>query len=238
MRLEFLLLVAGAAAALGLSPPPLGLVLPQDEGPLKIRCLAPRSYTGSTFELFPVGASAPVQSVAAEPDQHMVDFPLDEATPPSRCYRCRYRSYNGSAWQVSAFSVELVVNASDDSGCHAPTAAPTVPVSTALQQGRSWLVPVAVSAAVLVLLLLAAAAAAAWRVEARRQRAKRERVSCWTETQFPTTELSYDNCAYAASVIPQAGAVGGSSPVLASPHRDSRASPAAAPHFSTFRSLA
>ncbi|XP_072704660.1 protein HIDE1 isoform X1 [Ciconia boyciana] len=211
MRLELLLFVTGAVAAPGLSPPPLGLLSQGDGGPLKISCFAPRSYTGSTFELFVVGAGVPVQSVSAKPGQHKADFTLDGATPASRCYWCRYRSSNGSAWQMSAFSTEIMVNASGDAGCQPPTATPTgqpLPTSTALWQGRSWLLPVAVSVAGLVLLLLAAAAAAAWQVEARRQRAKRQQASCWTETRYPTTELSYDNCAYAITVVSE-GRLGG-----------------------------
>ncbi|XP_054039507.1 protein HIDE1 isoform X1 [Rissa tridactyla] len=238
MKLEFLLLVAGAVTAPTLSPPPLGLLSPEDGGPPKITCFAPRSYAGSTFELFAVGASVPTQSISAEPGEHRVDFTLDEATPASRCYRCRYRSHNSSAWQVSAFSMEIVVNASSDAGCHPSTTADTghpLPTSTTLRQDQSWLLPVAVSMASLVLLLLAAAAVAAWQAEARRQRAKRQPASCWTETRYPTTELSYDNCIYAVSVNMPPGPGDGTG---TSPQIDPRASPPAAPHFSTFRSLA
>lgn len=241
MRLEFLFLVAGAVAVPRLSPPPLGLLSREDGGPPKISCFAPRSYAGSTFELFAAGAGVPAQSVSAEPDQHKVVFTLDGATPTSRCYRCRYRSYNGSAWQTSAFSMEIVVNASGDAGCHPPTAAPTgrpLPTSMTLRQDPSWLIPVAVGVAGLVLLLLAAVAVAAWRVEARRRQAKRQQASCWTETRYPTTELSYDNCGYTVGVNTQPGAGGGTGMFPASPQRDPRVSPPAAPHFSTFRSLA
>lgn len=106
-----------------LLPPPLGLLAPEDEGPLKIICFAPRSFAGSTFELFAAGAGIAVQSVSAEPGQHKVDFTLDGA---SRCYRCRYRSYNGSAWQASAFSTDIVVNgAGGDAAGVAPGAPPT-----------------------------------------------------------------------------------------------------------------
>ncbi|XP_064293313.1 protein HIDE1 [Phalacrocorax carbo] len=245
MRLGFLLVVAGAVAAQRLVPP-LGLFTQWGEGPPKVSCIAPRSYAGSTFELFAVGAGDPTRSVSAKPDQHMVDFTLDGAVPASRCYQCRYRSYNGSAWQTSEFSAEIVVNASGDAGCHPPTAAPTgrpLPTSTTLQQDRPWLLPVAVGAAVLVLLLLAVAAVTAWRVETRRQRAKRQEASCWTETRFPTTELSYDNCAYAVGMNTEAGAGGSTGTSPASPQRHppaspAPASPAPAPHFSTFRSLA
>ncbi|XP_074881246.1 protein HIDE1 isoform X1 [Buteo buteo] len=241
MRLEFLLFVAGAMAAPRLSPLPLGLLFQEDGGSLKITCIAPESYTGSTFELFAMGADVPAQSVSANPGQHKVDFTLDGTALASRCYRCRYRSYNGSAWQMSAFSMEIVVNALGDTGCHPPPAAPTghpLPTSTTLRQDRSWLLPVAISVAVLVLLLLAAAVVVACRVEARRQRAKRQQASCWTEMQYPTTELSYDNCAYTVSMNAQPGAANGTGTRPASPQRYPQASPPAAPHFSTFRSLA
>ncbi|XP_040437456.1 protein HIDE1 isoform X3 [Falco naumanni] len=184
MRLPCFLLLAGAVAAPGLAPPPLGLLSQQDGGPLKISCFAPRGYTGSTFELFAAGAGVPVQSVSAQPGQHKVDFTLDEATTTSQCYRCRYRSYNGSAWQVSAFSMEIVVDASSDGACHPPTAWP-LPTTTTLRQDGSWILPVAVSVAGLVLVVLVVAAVVAWRVEARRQRAKRQEASCWTETRCP-----------------------------------------------------
>ncbi|KAM6038301.1 uncharacterized protein VSU04_015747, partial [Chlamydotis macqueenii] len=165
MRLELLFLLAGAAAAPTLSPAPLALLSRRDEGGLKISCFAPRGYAGSTFELFAAGAGVPVRSVSAEPGQHRVEFNLDDAAAAARCYRCRYRSSNGSAWQPSAFSTEIVANASGDAGCRPPAAAPTgrpLPTSTTLRQDRSWLLPVAGGAAGLVL-LLAAAAAAAWR---------------------------------------------------------------------------
>ncbi|XP_075594228.1 protein HIDE1 isoform X1 [Balearica regulorum gibbericeps] len=233
MRLKLLLLALGAVVAPRLSPSPLGVLSQGDEGPPKITCFAPRRYAGSTFDLFAVGAGVPAQSVSAEQDQNKVDFTLDGATATSRCYRCRYRSYNGSAWQMSAFSTEIVVNASSDAACHPPTAAPTgrpLPTSMTLRQDRSWLLPVAVGAAVLVLLVLAVAAVAAWRVEAGRRRAKRQEASCWTETRYPTTELSYDNCAYAVGVNAQPADGTGTGTALASPP--------AAPHFSTFRSLA
>ncbi|XP_067170729.1 protein HIDE1 isoform X2 [Apteryx mantelli] len=201
MMMKFLFLVAGAVAAPELSPPPLGLLSGEEGGPVRISCFAPRNYAGSTFELFGVGASRPVQSVSAEPGQYKVDFVLDGAALGFRCYRCRYRSYNGSAWQSSHFSTEIMVNASADSSC-APPAVPTGPpwpTATTLRQDRSWLLPVALSAAGLVL-LVAVLAVVAQRVKARRQQTKRDQESCWTETRYPTTELSYENCTFAVSL--------------------------------------
>lgn len=159
MRLKLLLLVAGAVAAPQLAPAPLGLV----SGAARISCFAPRRFAGSTFELFVAGRTGPVQSIAAEPGQNKVDFILDEAPAGSRCYRCRYRSYNGSAWQASELSAEIAVNASEDAAClpDFTPAPPPAPTSAARLGARPWLLPVVLSAAVLV--LLAAAAAVAWR---------------------------------------------------------------------------
>ncbi|KAM6394835.1 protein HIDE1, partial [Rhynochetos jubatus] len=228
---------AGAVVTSGLSPSPLGLLVHRD--PLKITCIAPRRYAGSTFELLATDAGGPARVVTAEPDQHKVDFTLDGLIPPSRCYRCRYRSFNGSAWQTSAFSTDIMVNDSGDAGCRPPTATPSgrpLPTSATLRQDRSWLLPVGVSAAGLALLLVAAVGAAAWRVKAGRQRAKRQEASCWTETPYPTTELTDDN--YGAAV--SGGGRGGprAQPGLGSapPPRDPWASPPATPHLSTFRS--
>ncbi|KAM6233249.1 protein HIDE1 isoform 2-T2 [Porphyrio hochstetteri] len=162
MRLKILLLVLGAVAAPRLSPSPLGLLTHED--PPKISCFAPRRYTGSTFELLAVGAGVPLQSVTAAPGQHHVEFTLDGAS--SRCYRCRYRSYNGSAWQTSELSAEIVVTGSGVDVCHPPTTTPTdqpLPTSATLRQDPSWLLPVVVGATVLALVVLVAAALVAWR---------------------------------------------------------------------------
>ncbi|XP_014815299.1 PREDICTED: histone-arginine methyltransferase CARM1-like [Calidris pugnax] len=118
MKVEFFLLVAGAVAAPGLSPPPppLGLLFQEEGGPPKISCIAPLSYAGSTFELFPVGSDLPTQRISAQPGQHRGEFTLDETPPSSRCYRCRYRSFNGSAWEVSGFSMEMVLDGTATGG--------------------------------------------------------------------------------------------------------------------------
>lgn len=84
-----------------LLPAPLVLPLPPEPGSPRIRCFAPRSFPGSTFELLQGTPGIPVGVVAAPPDQHWVDFSLPGAP---RCYRCRYRSHNGSAWLESELS--------------------------------------------------------------------------------------------------------------------------------------
>ncbi|XP_062454322.1 protein HIDE1 [Rhea pennata] len=241
MVMKFLFLVAGAVAAPELSPPPLSLLSGEEGGPVRISCFSPRNYAGSTFELFGTGASRPVQSVSAEPGQYKVDFILDGAGLGSRCYRCRYRSYNGSAWQSSHFSAEVMVNASADSSCAAPAvpSSPPQPTAMTLQQARSWILPVALSVAGLVL-LVAVLAVVAQRAKARRQRTKREQESCWTETRYPTTELSYENCAFPVSLSGRWGAESGRG-TAPSPEPPER-SPAGAsfpetPHFSTFKAF-
>ncbi|XP_069739114.1 uncharacterized protein [Phaenicophaeus curvirostris] len=212
MRLQLLLLAAlrllplGAGAAVGPGgsvrrprptgpsvapgpsplPAPLGLVVPRDEGPPEIRCLAPRRFAGATFELFAAGAAVAAKSLAAQPDQHAVNFPLDEAAGTSRCLRCRYRRFDGRSWQVSAFSAAIAVDAAGDTGaCHVPTAAPTnrpsrrgsrtgnsisataapsrQPSTFSHLPRRPWLVPVAAGTAGLVLLVVTVAALATWR---------------------------------------------------------------------------
>nr|XP_041567766.1 uncharacterized protein LOC115491799 isoform X2 [Taeniopygia guttata] len=85
-------------AAPRLLPPPLLLRLPPEPGPARIRCLAPRRFTGSTFELLRGVPPVPVRSVPAAPDRHWVEFSVPGA---ARCLRCRYRSHNGSAWLES-----------------------------------------------------------------------------------------------------------------------------------------
>lgn len=133
LLLLLLLLLSGAAAA---PPPPLGLLLRTDSA-LRIGCFAPRSFAGSTFELFAMGSRVPVRSVPAEPQQHTVEFELDGAAAASRCYWCRYRSYNGSAWETSELSEGIAVNGTDDAGCSIPAAGtdPPLPCSPPLQLG-------------------------------------------------------------------------------------------------------
>ncbi|KAM6229530.1 LOW QUALITY PROTEIN: uncharacterized protein M6G45_015723 [Spheniscus humboldti] len=78
--------LAGAVAVPRLSLPPLGLL--EDGGPPKISCFAPRSYAGSTFELFAVGAGVPAQSVSAEPDHPILLILPERFFPPSPSGLC------------------------------------------------------------------------------------------------------------------------------------------------------
>ncbi|XP_066196498.1 uncharacterized protein [Sylvia atricapilla] len=153
-----------------LLPAPLVLLLPSEPGPPRLRCLAPRRFPGSTFELLP-GMPAgmpglPVRSVLAAPDQHWAEFSLPGT---ARCWRCRYRNHNGSAWLESELSP--VIGSSDlgDVECHLGDPGVTGPPPTAgtLRNDPSWLLPVSLGVAVPGLLL--GAAAVAWR-GLRRQR--------------------------------------------------------------------
>lgn len=94
---------AGAAASPSL-PPPLGLLTRR--APPTVTCLSPRRFAGAAFDL--LVADTPVRSVSAPPGRHEVQFTLDGAVT-SRCYRCRYRHRNGSAWETSAPSAEIAV---------------------------------------------------------------------------------------------------------------------------------
>ncbi|XP_071275153.1 uncharacterized protein [Agelaius tricolor] len=92
---------SGTAAAPRLLPAPLLLRLPPEPGPPRIRCLAPRRFAGSTFELLRGLPAVPVRSLPAAPDRHWAEFALPGA---AGCFRCRYRSHNGSAWLESELS--------------------------------------------------------------------------------------------------------------------------------------
>nr|XP_013807496.1 PREDICTED: protein HIDE1 [Apteryx mantelli mantelli] len=77
-------------------------------------------------------------------------------------------------------------------------------------------------------------------VKARRQQTKRDQESCWTETRYPTTELSYENCTFAVSLSGSRGAESGrtTAPSPEPPEkRPSRAASPETPHFSTFKAL-
>ncbi|XP_053789048.1 translation initiation factor IF-2-like isoform X2 [Vidua chalybeata] len=164
------------SAAPRLLPAPLLLQLPPEPGPPRIRCLAPRRFTGSTFELLRGVPGLPVRSVPAAPDRHWADFSLPGA---ARCFRCRYRSHNGSAWLESEPSPGTGGSDLGDTECQPSTGTAAGPAPTAgtvrdgtgtarngtgtLQNDPSWLLPVSVGAAVPGLLLLLGAAAVGWR---------------------------------------------------------------------------
>ncbi|KAM4880177.1 uncharacterized protein FYW23_014374 isoform 1-T1 [Sylvia borin] len=115
-----------------LLPAPLVLLLPSEPGPPRLRCLAPRRFPGSTFELLPGMPGGmpglPVRSVLAAPDQHWAEFSLPGT---ARCWRCRYRNHNGSAWLESELSP--VIGSSDlgDAECHLGDPGVTGPPPTA-----------------------------------------------------------------------------------------------------------
>nr|XP_041567768.1 uncharacterized protein LOC115491799 isoform X5 [Taeniopygia guttata] len=154
-------------AAPRLLPPPLLLRLPPEPGPARIRCLAPRRFTGSTFELLRGVPPVPVRSVPAAPDRHWVEFSVPGA---ARCLRCRYRSHNGSAWLESEPSPATGGPDLGDAECEPSTGTGTPQNGTGTPQSDpSWLLPVSVGAAVPGLLLLLGAAAVGWRGLRRRR---------------------------------------------------------------------
>nr|XP_041567767.1 uncharacterized protein LOC115491799 isoform X4 [Taeniopygia guttata] len=168
-------------AAPRLLPPPLLLRLPPEPGPARIRCLAPRRFTGSTFELLRGVPPVPVRSVPAAPDRHWVEFSVPGA---ARCLRCRYRSHNGSAWLESEPSPATGGPDLGDAECEPSTGTGTPQNGTGTPQSGtgiprngtgtpqndpSWLLPVSVGAAVPGLLLLLGAAAVGWRGLRRRR---------------------------------------------------------------------
>ncbi|XP_041567767.2 uncharacterized protein [Taeniopygia guttata] len=161
-------------AAPRLLPPPLLLRLPPEAAPARIRCLAPRRFTGSTFELLRGVPPVPVRSVPAAPDRHWVEFSVPGA---ARCLRCRYRSHNGSAWLESEPSPATGGSDLGDAECEPSTGTGTPQNGTGTpwngtgipQNDPSWLVPVSVGAAVPGLLLLLGAAAVGWRGLRRRR---------------------------------------------------------------------
>ncbi|KAG6925971.1 chromosome 19 orf 38 [Chelydra serpentina] len=131
---------------------------------------------------------------------------------------------------MSEFSnvVEIAVAAT-------PTAPPSA--STVAPEGSPWLLPVSLSVAGALLLTvgLVVAVVAVRRVNARRQQLKRDRESCWTDTNFPTTGMSFDNCLFTVSVE-----ASGSQDACISPgsrKRLSSTSSLGTNSFSTFKSL-
>ncbi|CAN8175356.1 unnamed protein product [Coccothraustes coccothraustes] len=164
-------------AAPRLLPAPLLLRLPPEPGPPRIRCLAPRRFTGSTFELLRGLPALPVRSLPAAPDRHWAEFALPGA---AGCFRCRYRSHNGSAWLESELSPGTGGSDLGDAECQPSTGTGTAagPAPTAgtpwngtgtLRNDPPWLLPVSVGVAVPGLLLLLGAATVAGRGLRRRR---------------------------------------------------------------------
>ncbi|XP_066426622.1 uncharacterized protein [Molothrus aeneus] len=166
---------SGTAAAPRLLPAPLLLRLPPEPGPPRIRCVAPRRFTGSTFELLRGLPAVPVRSLPAAPDRHWAEFALPGA---AGCFRCRYRSHNGSAWLESELSPGTGGSDLGDAECQPSTGTAAAPAPTAetpwngtgtLQNDPPWVLPVSVGVAFPGLLLLLGAATAARRGVRRRR---------------------------------------------------------------------
>ncbi|XP_044850352.1 protein HIDE1 isoform X4 [Mauremys mutica] len=194
MSLRILFLLAGSLAGPSLTPAPL-LYLDMSSDPpargdsTRLVCIAPRAYVDSEFWLLKMDLVQPVQTLFASEAQHHVTFILGNVTgKDAGQYRCRYRSYNGSARQMSEFSnvVEIAVA-----------------------------------------------------VNTRRQQLKRDRESCWTETNFPTTDMSFDNGLFTVSVKMDLEATGSQDACISpgSRKRLSSASSLGTNSFSTFKSL-
>ncbi|XP_024062899.1 protein HIDE1 isoform X3 [Terrapene carolina triunguis] len=240
MSLRILFLLAGSLAGPSLTPAPLFYLDVSSDPPARgdsarLVCIAPRAYVESEFWLLKMDLAQPVQTLFASEAQHQVTFILGNVTgKDAGQYRCRYRRYNESAWQMSKFSnvVEIAMAAT-------PTAPP--PASTAAPEGSPWLLPVTLSVAGALLLTvgLVVAVVAVRRVNARRQQLKRDRESCWTERNFPTTDMSFDNGLFTVSVKMDLEATGSQDACISPGSRKSlrSASSLGTNSFSTFKSL-
>ncbi|XP_034648258.1 protein HIDE1 [Trachemys scripta elegans] len=240
MSLRILFLLAGSLAGPSLTPAPLFYLDVSSDPPARgdsarLVCIAPSAYVESEFWLLKTDLAQPVQMLFASEAQHQVTFILGNVTgKDAGQYRCQYRRYNGSAWQMSKFSnvVEIVVAAT-------PTAPP--PASTAAPEGSPWLLPVTLSVAGALLLTvgLVVAVVAVRRVNARRQQLKRDQESCWTERNFPTTDMSFDNGLFTVSVTMDLEATGSQDAYISPGSRKSLRSTSSlgTNSFSTFKSL-
>ncbi|XP_043362277.1 protein HIDE1 isoform X2 [Dermochelys coriacea] len=240
MSLRILFLLAGSLADPSLTPAPLFYLDMTSDPPAqgdsaRLMCIAPKAYVDSEFWLLKTDLAQPVQTLFASEAQHYVTFILENITrKDAGQYRCKYYSYNGSARQMSEFSnmVEIAVAAT-------PTAPP--PASMAAPDGSPWLLPVSLSMAGALLLIvgLVVAVVAVRRVNIRRQQLKRDRESCWTETSFPTTDMSFDNCLFTVSAKMDLEATGSQDACISpgSRKRLSSASSLGTNSFSTFKSL-
>ncbi|XP_074836486.1 protein HIDE1 [Carettochelys insculpta] len=210
--------------------------LPAQGDTVRLVCIAPRAYVASEFCLLRTGQALPVQTLFASEAQHSVTFVLGNITgKEAGQYRCRYRSYSGSIGQTSEFS--NVVEIEEEAG----TPAALSPAPTAAPAGSPWLLPVTLSVAACLLLSLGlvGAVVAVRRVSSRRQQLKRDRESCWTETNFPTTDMSFDNSLFTISVKADVEAAGSQEVCIfpASRKRLHSASSLETSNFSTFKSV-
>ncbi|XP_006023537.1 protein HIDE1 isoform X1 [Alligator sinensis] len=225
--LRFLFLVAGSLAALSRAPMPLAYLATAAEDirtgdSISICCTAPSTYLGSWFDLLRTDVAEPLQSQQAPHNQHNVTFMLGSVTAgDSGHYYCRYHYVNGTALVTSNPSnmVEILV------------------------PGPGWFLPMALSVAGAVLLALVLLAVVVTKqVKARRQQIRRDQDSCWTETGFPTTELSFDNGVFVGPVKSDREAMGSPGTCLP-PGPQKRLTSATStssqemPEFSTFKAL-
>ncbi|XP_075772252.1 protein HIDE1 isoform X3 [Pelodiscus sinensis] len=186
LRILFLLAVPGSLAGPSLTPAPLFYLdvashPPAQGDTVKLMCIAPRGYEGSEFWLLRTGQAQPVQMLFASEAQHNVTFILGNITHrDAGQYKCCYHSYNGSARQASQLSNMVQIEVA----------------------GSTWLLPVTLGVAGVLLLSvgLVVAVVAVRRVNSRRRQLKRDQDSCWTERNFPTTDMSFDNCLFTVSV--------------------------------------
>ncbi|XP_038235339.1 protein HIDE1 isoform X3 [Dermochelys coriacea] len=238
MSLRILFLLAGSLADPSLTPAPLFYLDMTSDPPAqgdsaRLMCIAPKAYVDSEFWLLKTDLAQPVQTLFASEAQHYVTFILENITrKDAGQYRCKYYSYNGSARQMSEFSnmVEIAV------------------------AGSPWLLPVSLSMAGALLLIVGLVVAVvavrrgtrnvetgSWAacVNIRRQQLKRDRESCWTETSFPTTDMSFDNCLFTVSAKMDLEATGSQDACISpgSRKRLSSASSLGTNSFSTFKSL-
>ncbi|XP_042305506.1 protein HIDE1 isoform X2 [Sceloporus undulatus] len=165
---------------------------------IKIACHAPMAYVDAWFYLYKVGQAQPFQILPAAETRHRVDFHLKNITTrDGGQYRCQYGQYNGSQLQLSELSFILEVTVE---GSSLSTSAPTEPPSSD-SEGSAGVLPIALSVTgvLLLVLILVVAVIAVGRLKERRQK-KRVLDSCWTETNYPSTETSFDNCMFTVSV--------------------------------------
>ena len=96
------------AGALPAAPPPLPAPLCVASDAAHIRCFAPRRYDGGAFELFAVGRREALSRAVAERGRHCALFRLDRtAAAAFRCYRGRYRRFDGRTWWESELSAAV-----------------------------------------------------------------------------------------------------------------------------------